>query len=153
LECRRFSIKESYDEVDDLKKIDALKFADEKDDEDEEHDADNESDNGDQDKLYYTCQYGNCSVPWPCFPCCSEEEQCSDLEFEHVERFEEEVDAVTVRTTEEFFNDDGFLMKVYWIKHPEIPLKICTKCRKDFLHHICYHINLLRSCKYCPMII
>jgi hypothetical protein len=151
LECKRFAVKENYAEVEDLYKIDALKIADEENDEDEENvenDGDNESDKGDEDKLHYTCQYGKCSVPCPCSPCCTGDEQCTDHQLEHVEQFEENVHAVTVRTTEEFFNDDGFLTKSYLIKHPGIPLE-CPKCSRDFLHHVCYHLDLHQSCKFC----
>ena len=45
LECKRFSITENYNDVEDLNKIDALKISDE---EDEETDGDDESDNGDE---------------------------------------------------------------------------------------------------------
>jgi predicted RNA-binding Zn-ribbon protein involved in translation (DUF1610 family) len=142
LACKRFAVKESYDDIDDLLKIDAIRIYE------ETHDSDDESDIGDDDNLQYTCQHGDCRIPCPCFPCCTDEEQCKEHALEHIELFEENVHAVTIRSTEEYFNDEGFLNKSYLIKHPGIPLG-CPKCKRDFLHHVCYHLDLHRSCKFC----
>ena len=142
LECRKFTIKETYDEIEDLQKLDAIKI------DDENNDSDDESDIGDEDNVQYTCQYGNCRIPCPCFPCCTDEEQCKEHNLEHIELFEENVHVVTIRSTEEYFNCEKFLEKSYLIKHPGIPLE-CPKCKRDFLHHICYHLDLHHGCKFC----
>ena len=63
LACNRFAVKESYDDIDDLLKIDAIRI------DEENHDSDDESDIGDDDNLQYTCQHGDCRIPCPCFPC------------------------------------------------------------------------------------
>ena len=141
LSCRKFTIGESYRDIDDLSKIDSIVVDDD--------DTDDESDSNDDDDVHHhTCQYGNCVVPCPCFPCCTGEKQCTEHKITHNEMFIENMHAVTIRSTEEFCNDESFIKKSYLIKHPGIPLD-CTLCKRDFLHHICYHLDLHESCKFC----
>ena len=49
LAFQKFTVTESYDEIDDLQKIDAIRI------DEEDHDSDDESDIGDDDNLQYTC--------------------------------------------------------------------------------------------------
>ena len=143
LPCRKFAIKESYNEIDDLEKVDSIAIRDEN-----ECLTKSNSDSDDEDKYHYTCQHGNCIVPCPCAPCCNGDEQCTRHKIEHVDRFDANVHAVTIRSTEDFCNDQNFMDKSYYIKHPGIPLD-CKKCKRDFLHHVCYHLVLHETCKFC----
>ena len=145
MECQKFKIKDSYENIGHLEKIQSLEI----DTSDNSNSSEDEEDNGgDDENLHYTCRNGNCRIPCICLLCCVDEQQCVEHEIEHSERFVEKEHAVTVRSTEEYFNDESFLDKCYLIKHPGIPLT-CTKCRKDFLHHICYHLDLHYKCKFC----
>ena len=62
--------------------------------------------------------------------------------------FDENLDAVSIRNTEEYCLDGSFFKKGYLIKYPGIPIT-CKKCKKDFLHHLSYHLDFHEHCKFC----
>lgn len=137
--CQTFSIKDSYDHIEDLCKIESLKAEDDGDPEDEEYDSD--------EQVYYTCQNKQCKIPCMCSPC-NGETQCPDHKVRHEELFDAEEDLVAIRSKDEFCSDQSFFDQSYLIKYPGIPLH-CKKCKRDFLHHICYHFDFHENCKFC----
>ena len=120
--CKTYSIKDLYKKFAELSKIDALEIAED----DETYVDDDES------QLHYTCQAKDCRIPCPCAPCCTGESQCADHRIKHEEMFDENLDAVSIRNTEEYCLDGSFFKKGYLIKYPGIPIT-CKKCKKDFL--------------------
>ena len=62
--------------------------------------------------------------------------------------FDEHLDAISIRSTENYCNDKSFFKKSYVIKYPGIPI-ICKKCKQDVLHHDSYHFDFHDNCKYC----
>ena len=139
--CKVYTIKESYNEFDDLKKIDALEIDEDGNLEVDDYDEDYET------GLIYTCQKESCRVACPCSPC-SGENQCSEHRLKHEEMFDEHLDAISIRSTEKYCNDKSFFQKSYVIKYPGIPI-ICKKCKKDVLHHDSYHLDFHDNCKFC----
>ena len=139
--CRTFSVKkDSYDQTDDLAKIEVFKI---KDDDDTSEDEECES----KEVLTYTCQKRQCYIPCPCSPC-NGEDQCCDHKIRHEELFDTESDMVVIRSRDEFCSNQSFFERGYLIKFPGIPIH-CKKCKRDFLHHICYHFDLHETCKFC----
>ena len=136
--CKTYSIKDSYKKFAELSKIDALEIAED----DETYVDDDES------QLHYTCLAKDCRIPCSCAPCCTGESQCADHRIKHEEMFDENLDAVSIRNTEEYCLDGSFFKKGYLIKYPGIPIT-CKKCKKDFLHHLSYHLDFHEHCKFC----
>ena len=139
ISCKDYSVKESYKDFDELKKIDSLVIAWEED----ELPYDDEDD-----RLYYTCQKKDCKIPCPCALCCAGESQCHDHRLKHEEQFDENLDVIAIRSTEEYCNDEFFFEKSYVIKYPGIPIT-CRKCMQNFLHHVSYHLDFHDTCKFC----
>ena len=137
--CKTFSIKDSYDNIEDLSKIESLNVEDDGVPEDDEYDSD--------EQMYYTCQNEQCKIPCPCSPCYGET-QCPDHKVRHEEMFDVKQDLVAIRSKNEFCSDQSFFDQSYLIKYPGIPLH-CKKCKRDFLHHICYHLDFHENCKFC----
>jgi len=81
-------------------------------------------------------------------PCSTGKSQCRDHDLKHIDLFDEHLDAVTIRSTDEFCTDENFFDHSYIIKYPGIP-RNCPRCKKDLLHHNSYHFDLHRSCKFC----
>ena len=144
--CRVFGIKKSYHDFDDLNKIDALRITDI----DISEIAELELSYDDDDRLFYTCQNKVCKIPCPCSLCSTDEGQCSEHRIQHMELFDEEAHAISIRSTEDFCRNDSFFLQSYILKYPGIPLK-CTKCRKDLVHHHSYHLNIHDNCKFCSL--
>ena len=136
--CKVYSIKEPYKEIPHLEKIDALEIDD--DQSCDEYD--------DDEQLVYTCTKKGCRIPCPCLPCSTGKSQCRDHDLKHIDLFDEHLDAVTIRSTDEFCTDENFFDHSYIIKYPGIP-RNCPRCKKDLLHHNSYHFDLHRSCKFC----
>lgn len=141
VQCRKFTIKESYQEIKDLEKVAAIAIND-------KTGSDTESDSDEEDRVQYSCQYGNCVIPCPCFQCCTGEVQCNEHKIQHIANFDENVHIVTVRSSEDFYNDATFMDKSYLIKHPGIPVD-CSNCKRDHIQHICYHLDIHDNCRFC----
>ena len=142
VDCKGFAIndKDSYEKIVDLAKIDALNVCGDEGTSDEEE---NELD----DKIIYTCQKNLCRIPCPCSPCFGEE-QCTDHRLRHEELFDDKNDMLSIRSSEKFCTDQAFFDKSYLIKYPGIPID-CERCKRNYLHHICYHFELHENCKFC----
>ena len=138
--CRGFAIKDSYQQIKDLDKIDALKVKD-------NNDTSEEEDNESEEQMVFTCQKKQCRLPCPCSSCCGED-QCPDHKIRHEEVFDNENDVVAIRSKDEFCTDQTFFDRGYLIKYPGIPLH-CKRCKRNVLHHICYHFDLHENCKFC----
>ena len=132
--CNEFSITDSYNEKNDLAKIDSLTTG-----------QNSQSDTGDQ--TFYTCQAKGCKIPCIC-SVCNGHDQCEQHKIKHDELFDIESDTVLCRSKEEFCQDQTFFEKSYLMKYPGIPIQ-CITCKKDFLHHISYHFTLHELCKFC----
>ena len=74
--CQTFSIKDSYDQIEDLCKIESLQTEKDDDPKDEEYDSD--------EQVHYTCQNKQCKIPCICSPC-NGETQCPDHKVRHEE--------------------------------------------------------------------
>ena len=138
--CQIFSVKDTYEEVDDVCKLDCLHIegdvkSDDKTVDEEEH-------------VLYTCQHKGCKIPCPCSVCCTADEQCKEHRILHEEKFNEDDDMIAIRSINQFCNDGTFFDQCYLVRYPGIPLK-CIKCSKDFLHHNCYHLEFHEDCKFC----
>ena len=138
--CHTFFVSKSYDDISDLKKLDALELSD--DNLDESFDGE---DNG---KIIYTCVNKRCCIPCPCSPCCDGEEQCTEHWVQHQDMFDVETDTVITRSTDTFCTDESFFERSYLIKYSGIPRK-CKKCKRDVVHHNSYHLDFHSNCKFC----
>ena len=90
----------SYDDVDDLEKIESLKI--------------NATKCGDlnigtNEDILYTCRKGECGIPCMCKDCCKSEPQCKMHRIRHEEVFNYDEDSMTIRSSEMFFRDSTFL--------------------------------------------
>ena len=139
--CKEYSIKNTYKYFDDLHKIDALEIDD---------DPNPYDDDEDETQLMYTCHKKGkgCRIPCPCSPCSTGESQCSEHRLKHEEMFDKHLDAISIRSTEQYCNDQSFFKNSYVIKYPGIPI-ICKKCKRDVLHHDSYHFDFHDNCKFC----
>ena len=137
--CEIYSIKESYSEIDDLEKIEALEI---KVPECEETNKKN---------VIYTCQHKKCRIPCICQDCCLSDAQCQIHKIKHDDLFDYEKDSMTIRSSEIVFKDSSFLSNSYTIRYPNIPID-CSHCAKDLLHHNLYHLKFHESCKFCLQI-
>ena len=139
-QCKILKINKQYEDMDDLKKIDALEilaeakepFAKEKSDE----------------EVFYTCTENFCVIPCVCHQCYLKENQCSMHKIKHIDLFNEHEHAISVRSTDHFCYKETFFWHSYTLKYPGIP-KDCIQCTRDLLHHKCYHIDFHRLCKFC----
>ena len=144
--CKIMKIKDSYAEIDDLEKIDALQISDkdisEIDDKIHKYEKD--------DRIFYSCQNKGCFIPCPCSPCCTDDKQCLEHRIKHVELFDMENHLFSIRSTESFCINKNFFSKTksYILKYPGIPQN-CCKCKKDLLHHNSYHLVFHENCKFC----
>ena len=143
VECKEFTITESYKYKDDLTKIDSLSIRNEE--ATSESDCDERKD--DDEKMLYTCHKKLCSIPCPC-AACNGEDQCSDHKIKHEKLFDVENDIVSIRSVDAFCTGRSFFEKSYLIKFPGIPIQ-CELCHKNYLHHICYHFDMHENCKFC----
>jgi uncharacterized C2H2 Zn-finger protein len=139
--CFAYKI-EQYDDLGELQKIDSYKIESEIDSsEDKSIDVDSE--------IYYTCQHRLCRIPCPCSHCCSDTAvQCTEHKMCHPALFDEDLHAVSIRSSDAFCIDESFFERSYIIRYPGIPLK-CKKCRKDLLNHHCYHLEYHTNCRFC----
>ena len=137
--CREFCVSQSYENVDDLAKIETLALLS----------MDNQSSkHEDKDRIYYTCNMKECKIPCPCPPCCTSDGQCKEHRIQHVKLFDEKKHAVVVRSTDDFCVDEKFFSDTYINKYSGIPIE-CDLCRRDLLHHKIYHISHHEDCKFC----
>ena len=128
--CAVFSIKKSYEHVDDFKKIDSLKISDEAVEHIESSDDSDESSDLDDERIFYTCKNKKCRIPCPCSQCCSDSGQCSKHSIRHVDLFDEDKHAASVRSADDFCLDESFSPNMYILKYSGILLK-CIQCQKE----------------------
>ena len=140
--CKRFQINENFEEVNDLKKIETIEIVE---DIDKPFVTPNEDD-----KVYYTCTKNQCIIPCPCNQCNTHEGQCTEHNIKHTDLFDENEDAISVRSTDNFCIRKSFFKHSYILKYPGIP-RSCVLCEKDLLHHKCYHLVFHFTCKFCKL--
>ena len=142
--CKILKIGDSYAEISDLHKIDALQISDRDISEIVNIRQEYEKD----DQIFYSCQNTGCFIPCPCSPCCTDDRQCLEHRIQHIEQFDMEKHSISIRSTETFCIDKNFFLQSYILKYPGIPKK-CCKCKKDLLHHNSYHLVFHENCKFC----
>ena len=140
--CGSYKIKESYNSIGDLEKIESLEI-------DVGKSSDKSSNK--KGKIMYTCRKGNCQIPCICKECCESESQCKLHKIKHEELFNYEQDSMTIRSSEIIFKDSSFLSNAYTIRYPNISIS-CHPCARDLQHHNLYHIKYHESCKFCLQI-
>ena len=88
--CRILDIGDSYNQIDDLKKIDVLKISDK-----DISDVQNMRCKFEKDgRIFYSCQNGGCFIPCPCLPC-TDVSQCLDHRIKHIELFNVEEHSIS----------------------------------------------------------
>ena len=144
--CKIMKITDSYADIEDLEKIDALQISDTDISKIEETKHKYEK----EDRIFYSCQNKGCFIPCPCSPCCTSDKQCLDHRIKHVELFDIEKHLFSIRSTEPICRNKNFFSKPksYILKYSGIPKK-CGKCKKDLLHHNSYHLVFHENCKFC----
>ena len=141
LRCKIFEIKQNYEDIDDLEKIEALKIR--------SVSTEIFDTSDDDEKVNYTCMKKSCKIPCPCHICSSvDNSQCPDHNMKHVDLFDQSEHLFSVRTTELSCSSESFFLNSYVLKYPGIP-KACDRCRKDLLHHKSYHLKFHWKCKFC----
>ena len=145
VDCSKFHIGANYFELNDLEKIDSLELKEIKSEKDEE---DDEDDSDSDENLVYTCIKQKCEIPCLCHLCASRAHQCSEHLVKHPDLFDEEEDALCIRTSHENCNNEEFFETSYVNKYSGIPIQ-CQHCQRDLLHHKCFHLNFHNSCKFC----
>ena len=143
-ECFHLGLK-SYENYDDLDKIDAYRIVMKATD-DEESDTDSEEQ--ENDVKVYTCQLGSCKIPCPCPQCHSNQSQCLEHKLRHETLFDEKQDAISIKSSQEFCLEESFFKKSYILKFSGIPIT-CKKCKRDLLLHHCYHFEYHEKCRFC----
>ena len=131
----------NYTLYDDLQKIDSYKVKSETDSNEKKAGDDNTN-------IFYTCQHKLCKIPCPCAHCNSNFTQCSKHKLHHPALFDEKLDAVSIRSSEQFCENESFFSNSYIIKYPGIPTT-CEKCMKDLLNHDSYHFEHHSNCRFC----
>ena len=139
-QCFAYKI-EGHDNLGDLQKINSYQI-------ESEIDSSEEKSTEDDIEIYYTCQHRRCKIPCPCGQCCSDTNQCTEHKMCHPALFDENLHAISIRSSDPFCIDESFFNRSYIIKYPGIPLK-CKKCRKDLLNHHCYHLEYHTNCRFC----
>ena len=144
--CGELSILKNYHQIDDLEKIDSLETIKEQLQSEDDYDESEDDDHGS--KEYYTCTKRKCKIPCICFLCSSEKKECKLHPIKHLELFDEEKDAIAIRSSEEFCMEEAFFSSSYILRYSGIPTS-CQECRRDLIHHKAYHIAFHDSCKFC----
>ena len=129
----------NYTLYDDLQKIDSFIIKSEIDSIEKKGEDDNIN-------IYYTCQHKLCKIPCPCAHCNSSE--CNEHKLHHPALFDEKLDAVSIRSSEVFCENESFFSNSYIIKYPGIPTNY-EKCMKDLLNHDSYHFEYHSNCRFC----
>ena len=141
INCKRFQINENFEDIDDLRKIESMEIVEDVDEPFVNPNEDN--------KVHYTCTKNQCIIPCPCNQCNNTHEgQCTQHNIKHRDLFDENEDAISVRSTDNFCCRKSFFNHSYILKYPGIP-RSCIMCEKDLLHHKCYHLNFHNTCKFC----
>jgi hypothetical protein len=144
IQCKIFQIKQKNEDIGDLDKIETLEVVGNSTDKfvkpDDEH------------RVFYTCSKKSCMIPCPCNPCNSGEGQCPEHKIMHMDLFDENEHAISIRSTELSCSKENFFTfsRSYILKYPGIPKK-CPRCRKDLLHHKSYHMDFHWICKFCKL--
>ena len=145
-DCTELIIGQRYSMCDDLNKIDSFDIKEGSIVTDEEDDDDD--DENEEDKVEYTCFRQKCKIPCPCELCVTGSAQCSEHQMRHPKLFNENNDAICIRSSEEWCDSKDFFEVSYINKYSGIPIE-CQQCTKDLLHHKSYHLNFHYSCKFC----
>ena len=140
-QCSILKVNKHYDDIDDLKKIDSLEIHKE---------AEEAFVKEKHDEVFYTCTENLCEIPCLCHQCNLKEDQCTKHKIKHIDLFNENEDAISVRSTDDYCYKETFFLHSYTLKYPGIP-KDCIQCTRDLLHHKCYHIDFHRMCKFCKL--
>ena len=98
--------------------------------------------------IYYTCQHNLCKIPCPCAHCNSDITQCVLHRLHHPDLFDEQLHAVSIRSSELFCKNESFFQNSYVIKFPGIP-RDCSDCSRDLLNHESYHFEYHANCRFC----
>ena len=142
IQCKNFQIKKKYEDISDLDKIETLEVV--------KNSSDKFVQPDDDSRVFYTCSKKSCMIPCPCNPCNSSEGQCPEHKIVHMDLFDENEHAISIRSTELSCCKENFFNRSYILKYPGIP-KICPRCRKDLLHHKSYHLDFHWTCKFCKL--
>ena len=139
IECKSFSINQSYAEFGNLDKIESLEV------------SLKELQDFDKEIVRYTCTKGKCRIPCICKECNFRNPQCKLHKIKHPDLFNYEKDSMTIRSSEILFQNGNFLSNSYTIRYANIPLE-CFQCSEDLLHHNLYHLKFHVTCKFCLQI-
>ena len=145
LDCTELVIGQKYLLCDDLSKIDSFEI---KEGSIVTHEESDDDDDNEEDKVGYTCFKQKCKIPCPCELCVTGSSQCSKHQMRHPKLFNENNDAICIRSSEERCDNEEFFEVSYINKYSGIPIE-CQQCEKDLLHHKSYHLNFHYSCKFC----
>ena len=148
-DCFEF-VMEDYENLDVMDKIHSYKVKDiiRKDDDSDNKKAMEDDEHIGQDQKFYSCQFGLCRIPCPCPQCFLDSTQCQKHKMKHVSLFDENTNAVSIRSTEDFCVNKNFFKKSYILKYSGIPTT-CTKCMEDLQIHHCYHFDYHEKCRFC----
>ena len=144
IHCKVFQIKEKPEDIEDLNRIELLEV--------EKDSTDIFVKPDDDRRVFYTCLKKSCMIPCPCRPCNSSEGQCPEHNIKHVDLFDENEHAISIRSTDLICSKESFFSvgRSYILKYPGIPKK-CLRCKKDLLQHKSYHLDFHWNCKFCKL--
>ena len=97
---------------------------------------------------YYTCQNEGCIIPCPCPQCTMNQEQCANHKMKHIALFDENKDAISIRSSSSFCLGKSFFKESYILKYAGIPNN-CKTCVKDLFFHHSYHFEFHKNCRFC----
>jgi hypothetical protein len=154
-QCNEYEVNhEKYNNLDDLKKIEALEIGPNVEDLNiigpcsRDHDM----------SLLYTCIRHQCIFPCVCKDCVLEEKQCQEHQILHSGYFDPDRHAITVRShdfhdinlgKDDFSFDPNGIIEVIKYAGIEKDKSNCVKCPVDLLHHQAYHFVHHELCKFC----
>ena len=118
IQCKVFQIKKKDEDIRDLDKIETLEVV--------KNSSDKFVQPDDDSRVFYTCSKKFCMIPCPCNPCNSSEGQCPEHKIVHMDLFDENEHAISIRSTELSCSKENFFNRSYILKYPGIPVCIST---------------------------